>query len=188
MRLRPRRNRQSAIAGNATIRRSAHRETSTSSNCTARPSPHRPRIATTHRRSWRSARRSSRRRQSPATAVKHPIPKYAARESVRSLRPRPCHRPSQYAASVRAAWTMSATCGSTKSSSDGAYGNGTSCAVTRSTGASSQANELSLIRAVISPASPPVRVSSCTIEHAVRLSDRGLNRFVVQWCERCEGR
>src|SRR2546427_3606020 len=69
----------------------------------------------------------------------------------------------QYAASHLAAFTMSSVCGSTKSSSVGAYGSGTSWAVTRMIGPSSHSNACSLMRAVISPATPPVRVSSWTI-------------------------
>src|SRR5438105_3327299 len=69
----------------------------------------------------------------------------------------------QYAASHRAALTISSVCGSTKSSSVGAYGRGTSCAVTRMIGPSSHSKACSLMRAAISPAMPPVRVSSCTI-------------------------
>src|SRR6058998_3555123 len=58
---------------------------------------------------------------------------------------------------------MSSVWGSTKSSNVGAYGSGTSCAVTRMIGPSSHANACSLMRAAISPATPPVRVSSCTM-------------------------
>jgi len=58
---------------------------------------------------------------------------------------------------------MSSLWGNTKSSRVGAYGIGTSCAVTRMIGPSSHSNARSLIRAAISPATPPVRVSSWTI-------------------------
>src|SRR5206468_3274750 len=74
-----------------------------------------------------------------------------------------CHDSPQYFASHRAAFTISSVWGSTKSSSVGAYGNGTSCAVTRMIGPSSHSNACSLIRAAISPAIPPVRVSWCTM-------------------------
>ena len=81
---------------------------------------------------------------------------------------------------------MSAVCGSTKSSSDGAYGSGTSCAVTRSTGASSHSKQR-----LVDPrrdlagdaARPRVLVHD---QHAVRLLHGRDDRLVVERRERAQ--